>query len=215
LQEITGTVTRTAENSQHARSVVQAAQSDAERSGQVVTDAVAAMDAIAASSRQIGDIIGVIDEIAFQTNLLAVNAGVEAAHAGEAGRGFAVVATEVRALAQRSADAAKQIKALIASSADQVSRGVALVGETGAVLAQIRAQMDTISAVINQIAAAAHDQATGLAEINLAVGEMDHVTQQNAALVEQTTAATHSLSHETDELSQSTARFQIAQAACA
>jgi len=213
LQEITGTVRRTADGSQKAREVARATQEDAARSEQVVRDAVAAMGAIEGSAREIGQIIGVIDEIAFQTNLLALNAGVEAARAGESGRGFAVVASEVRALAQRSADAAKQIKGLVTNSAQQVDRGVALVGETGAALARILAQVGTISQVIGEIAASAQEQSTGLAEVNTAVSEMDHVTQQNAAMVEQTTSATHSLAHETEELSRATGRFRVEAAA--
>jgi methyl-accepting chemotaxis protein len=211
LQEITGNVRRTADGSLRAREVASAAQKDAEHSGQVVRDAVTAMGAIEGSARQIGQIIGVIDEIAFQTNLLALNAGVEAARAGEAGRGFAVVASEVRALAQRSADAAKEIKALIATSSQQVARGVALVGDTGAALNRILTQIGSVSQVISEIATGAQEQATGLSELNNAVAAMDQVTQQNAAMVEQTTAATHSLSQETAELRQSAQRFRMHQ----
>jgi methyl-accepting chemotaxis protein len=210
LQEITATVRRTADDSQRARTAAGAMREDAERSGGVVRDAVAAMAAIEESARQISQIIGVIDEIAFQTNLLALNAGVEAARAGESGRGFAVVATEVRALAQRSAAAAKEIKALIRTSEQQVGRGVALVGETGQALGRILSQVGMISGVIGNIAASAEQQATGLHEVNIAVAEMDHVTQQNAAMVEQTTAATHSLSQETEALSQAITRFRVA-----
>ncbi len=209
LQEITGNVRRTADGSMRAREVANAAQKDAEHSGQVVRDAVAAMGAIEGSARQIGQIIGVIDEIAFQTNLLALNAGVEAARAGEAGRGFAVVASEVRALAQRSADAAKEIKALISTSSQQVARGVALVGDTGEALNRILTQIGAFSQVIGEIATAAQEQASGLAELNNAVAAMDQVTQQNAAMVEQTTAATHSLSQETAELRDSAQRFRL------
>jgi methyl-accepting chemotaxis protein len=209
LQQITSTVLRTAEGGQEAKRVVSTAESDAERARQVAHDAVSAMGAIETSARQITQIIGVIDEIAFQTNLLALNAGVEAARAGESGRGFAVVAAEVRALAQRSADAAKQIKDLIKTSSQQVGRGVALVDETGQSLGRILQQVNAIGNVIGEIASAAQEQATGLREINTAVSEMDHVTQQNAAMVEQTTAATHSLRHETEQLSGATARFHI------
>jgi methyl-accepting chemotaxis protein len=210
LQELTGTVRKTAQGGQEARRIVSIAQADAQQSRRVVQDAVTAMGAIAGSARQITQIISVIDEIAFQTNLLALNAGVEAARAGESGRGFAVVASEVRALAQRSAAAAKEIKALIQTSSQQVDRGVALVGETGDALGRILEQVSSIGTVVGQIAAAAQEQETGLTEINTAVSEMDHVTQQNAAMVEQTTAATHSLHHETEELSGAMARFRIA-----
>ena len=167
------------------------------------------MDGIAKSAQQITHIIGVIDEIAFQTNLLALNAGVEAARAGEAGRGFAVVASEVRALAQRSAEAAKEIKGLISASTAQVGHGVELVAETGAALERIMAQVADVNAVIAGIAAGAHEQSTGLDEVNVALGRMDQVTQQNAAMVQQSTATSRSLSHETTELSRLVDQFEI------
>ncbi|MHB1303999.1 MAG: HAMP domain-containing methyl-accepting chemotaxis protein [Acidiphilium sp.] len=209
LDQITATVRKTAEGATHAREVVGAAQADAERSGVVVREAVAAMSEIETSSQQISQIIGVIDEIAFQTNLLALNAGVEAARAGDAGRGFAVVASEVRALAQRSAGAAKEIKALISTSTQQVGTGVKLVDETGAALTRIVKQVAEIHNVVIQIAASAQEQATGLHQVNAAVNQMDQVTQQNAAMVEQSTAASHSLAQETEELARLTARFQV------
>jgi methyl-accepting chemotaxis protein len=209
LAQITATVCRTATGSTEARRAAAAAEQDALASGRVVKDAVAAMQAIETSSRQVAEITRVIDEISFQTNLLALNAGVEAARAGEAGRGFAVVAAEVRALAQRSATAAKEIEALIGQSNRNVGHGVALVGETGIALRRIQGQVAAISQVIGEIAASAQEQATGLAEVNKAVVEMDTVTQQNAAMVEQTTAATHSLSRESEELAQATKRFRL------
>ncbi len=212
LDEITATVRKTSEGANAARDVVNAARSDAERSGAVVSDTVGAMSGIETSSRQIGNIIGVIDEIAFQTNLLALNAGVEAARAGDAGRGFAVVATEVRALAQRSADAAKEIKALISASGQQVATGVRLVGETGKALGRIVEQVERLNGLVNEIAASAQEQATGLAEVNAAVNQMDKVTQQNAAMVEQTTAASHSLVTEAEELARLVAQFETSHA---
>jgi methyl-accepting chemotaxis protein len=209
LDEITATVRKTAEGANHARDVVTNAKSDAERSGEIVGGAVQAMSEIEGSSRQISSIIGVIDEIAFQTNLLALNAGVEAARAGEAGKGFAVVASEVRALAQRSADAAKEIKALIQASSSQVGNGVELVGQAGKALDRIVAQVADISGIVAEIAASAKEQATGLAEVNTAVNQMDQVTQQNAAMVEQSTAASHSLAHEAQELGRLVSRFKL------
>jgi methyl-accepting chemotaxis protein len=209
LDEITATVRKTAEGAGQARDAVGSARADAERSGVVVRDAVAAMSEIEASAQQISQIIGVIDEIAFQTNLLALNAGVEAARAGDAGRGFAVVASEVRALAQRSADAAKEIKALISASSQQVDRGVNLVGETGKVLERILTQVTQINGVVTEIAASAEEQSTGLQQVNTAVNQMDQVTQQNAAMVEEATAASHALTSEADTLARLIARFEL------
>jgi methyl-accepting chemotaxis protein len=211
LEEITTTVKKSAEGASHARQVVAAADEDARKSALVVRQAVEAMDAIAKSAQQISQIIGVIDEIAFQTNLLALNAGVEAARAGDAGRGFAVVASEVRALAQRSAEAAKEIKGLITASTRQVEQGVKLVGETGKSLERIMGQVTEINEVVGEIAAGAKEQATGLGEVNTAVNLMDQVTQQNAAMVEESTATTHSLSQEIAQLSDLIGQFQVGQ----
>jgi methyl-accepting chemotaxis protein len=215
LDEITVTVRKTAENASEAKDAVTAAKNDAQASETVVTQTVAAMNAIEASSKQISNIIGVIDEIAFQTNLLALNAGVEAARAGDAGRGFAVVATEVRALAQRSADAAKEIKALISASGVQVESGVKLVGETGRSLTRIAEQVERLNGLVTGIAASAQEQATGLAEVNKAMNQMDQTTQQNAAMVEESTAASHSLESEADELARLVGQFQLGQVAAA
>jgi methyl-accepting chemotaxis protein len=209
LDEITATVRKSAEGAKQASSVVATSRGDAEKTGLVVGDAVDAMSEIEKSSEQITQIIGVIDEIAFQTNLLALNAGVEAARAGDAGRGFAVVASEVRALAQRSADAAKEIKALISASSQQVAQGVGLVGQTGEALKRIVSQVAEIDSLVSEISASAQEQATGLHQVNTAVNEMDRVTQQNAAMVEETTAASHSLATEAESLSQSVGRFNI------
>jgi len=211
LDEITSTVRRSASGAKQAQDVVAGAKAEAEKSGIVVDQAVAAMGEIETSSRSIGNIIGVIDEIAFQTNLLALNAGVEAARAGEAGRGFAVVAQEVRALAQRSADAAKEIKTLIANSTRQVGAGVELVGQTGEALRGIVAKVAEIDDLIVQISSSAQEQSQGLNEVNTAVNQMDQVTQQNAAMVEQTTAATHSLKGQTAELIKQVATFRISE----
>ena len=212
LDQISTTVGKTAKGALHAREVVTTTKADAEASGTVVREAVGAMAAIEDSSRQIGQIIGLIDEIAFQTNLLALNAGVEAARAGEAGRGFAVVASEVRGLAQRSAEAAKEIKALVAASAGHVGRGVALVGQTGTVLARVLTQITDINNVVGEITASAQEQATALREVSTAVSQMDQVTQQNAAMVEETTAASRSLVGETETLNDLIARFDLGEA---
>ena len=209
LDEITTTVQKSAHGANHAREVVTAADIDAKKSAIVVRQAVEAMGAISQSSGQIGQIIGVIDEIAFQTNLLALNAGVEAARAGDAGRGFAVVASEVRALAQRSAEAAKEIKELISTSTTQVEAGVKLVGETGKSLERIIAQVMELNDVIADIAAGAKEQATALQEVNSAINQMDQTTQQNATMVEQSTAASHSLSQETQQLASLMDQFRL------
>jgi methyl-accepting chemotaxis protein len=209
LEEITATVKRTAEGATEARGVVAAAKNDAETGGEVVGQAIAAMGAIEQSSGQITQIIGVIDEIAFQTNLLALNAGVEAARAGEAGRGFAVVAQEVRALAQRSADAAKEIKTLISASTTQVGEGVRLVGQTGEALDGIVLKVGEIDALVSELAASAKEQATGLNEVNAAVNQMDQGVQQNAAMVEQSTAVSHGLKSEIGGLVRMIGRFEV------
>jgi methyl-accepting chemotaxis protein len=209
LDQITATVRKTAEGAAESREAVASAKGDAERSGVVVRDAVAAMSEIESSAQQISQIIGVIDEIAFQTNLLALNAGVEAARAGDAGKGFAVVASEVRALAQRSAEAAKEIKALISASSQQVDRGVNLVGETGKVLERILTQVTSINGSVTEIAASAQEQATGLQQVNTAINQMDQVTQQNAAMVEEATAASHSLATEAESLNRLIGRFEL------
>jgi methyl-accepting chemotaxis protein len=213
LDEITSTVRKTAEGANDARLAVSTTKTDAEHSGVVVQDAVKAMAEIEESAQQISKIIGVIDEIAFQTNLLALNAGVEAARAGEAGRGFAVVASEVRALAQRSAEAAKEIKALISRSSELVARGVKLVDETGLSLSRIAGQVAQINDGVVGIAASAAEQATGLVQVNTAINQMDQVTQQNAAMVEQSTAASHNLAEDIEALLALTAQFELGQPA--
>ncbi|MET3528338.1 methyl-accepting chemotaxis protein [Phenylobacterium koreense] len=210
LDQITVTVKRTAQGADQANAVVATARKDAELSGEVVTQAVSAMGEIAESAGRISQIIGVIDEIAFQTNLLALNAGVEAARAGEAGRGFAVVASEVRALAQRSSEAAREIRDLIARSGEQVDRGVKLVGQTGEALTGIVGKVGEISGLIFEIAASAKEQSIGLAEVNSAVNQMDEFTQQNAAMVEQATAATQGLTREVGDLTERVHQFRLA-----
>jgi len=215
LDEITATVKNTAEGAVRAQAVVSTAKSEADHGGEVVRDAITAMGEIERSSKQIGQIIGVIDEIAFQTNLLALNAGVEAARAGDAGRGFAVVASEVRALAQRSAEAAKEVKGLISASTTHVGQGVDRVGETGKALKRIVAQVAEINAVVGAIAASAQEQASALHQVNTAVNQMDQVTQQNAAMVEETTAAAHALGQESAELARLVGLFQLGQALAA
>ncbi len=209
LDELTQTVKKSAEGAAQARDAVVSAQADAEKSGEVVRDAVSAMGGIEQSAREISQIIGVIDEIAFQTNLLALNAGVEAARAGDAGRGFAVVASEVRALAQRSAEAAKEIKTLIAGSTQQVARGVELVGEAGRALSRIAGRVTDMNCVIRDIASSAKEQSMGLSEVNAAINQMDQMTQQNAAMVEETSAASEALAHEGQELARLISRFKV------
>jgi methyl-accepting chemotaxis protein len=213
LDEINVTVGKTAKGANEARDVVNTAKSDAERSGSIVRDTVTAMQAIETPSKQISNIIGVIDEIAFQTYLLALNAGVEAANPGDAGRGFAVVAKEVRALAQRSANAAKEIKTLISASGTQVEAGVRLVGETGNALTRIVDQVGKLSDLVTNIASSAQEQAVGLGQVNTAVNQMDQVTQQNAAMVEEATAASHALAAEAEELARLVSQFSVGEGA--
>ncbi|PTX00193.1 methyl-accepting chemotaxis protein [Pararhodobacter aggregans] len=209
LDELTASVRAAAESASEVETVVADARKEAEKSGQVVSEAVAAMSLIRKSSTEISQIIGVIDDIAFQTNLLALNAGVEAARAGDAGRGFAVVASEVRALAQRSSEAAKQIKILITGSTEQVETGVGLVGRAGETLTMIIQRVGNIDQLIGGIANGAREQSSGLQEINVGVSQLDQVTQQNAAMVEQVTAASVTLKNESLSLSQVVARFRV------
>lgn len=209
LDEITAVVQNSTQRAHEASVMVAEAKENAAHSGTVVRNAVDAMGRIEEASREISQIINVIDEIAFQTNLLALNAGVEAARAGEAGKGFAVVAQEVRELAQRSATAAKDIKALITKSGDEVQVGVKLVRATGEALSEIESRVLKINDHIHSIATAAREQSTGLNEVNKAVNDMDQVTQRNAAMVEETSAATHKLSGEADGLLRLVSRFKV------
>ncbi|MCM2294182.1 methyl-accepting chemotaxis protein [Allorhizobium sp. BGMRC 0089] len=212
LNEVSGGVNDTAEGASHAHRTVQKARDDAEKGGRIVTEAIEAMTAIQGSSEKIGNIIGVIDEIAFQTNLLALNAGVEAARAGDAGKGFAVVAQEVRELAQRSAQAAREIKALVSTSSDQVKTGVDLVSASGKSLNDIAAYVVDMSTTIDNIAKSAREQAASLKEVTVAGSQMDQVTQQNAAMVEETSAAALSLTEETEMLANLVGRFKVGRA---
>jgi methyl-accepting chemotaxis protein len=211
LDEITTNVANSSKRVDEARAVAVQANQSASKSGAVVSDAVHAMERIEQSSSQISNIIGVIDDIAFQTNLLALNAGVEAARAGEAGKGFAVVAQEVRELAQRSAQAAREIKALISASTGEVEAGVRLVRETGNALTAIGDYVVTINQHMEAIATSTREQSLGLTEVNTAVNQMDQVTQQNAAMVEETSAAGATLAHESGRLRDLIARFKLGQ----
>jgi methyl-accepting chemotaxis protein len=211
MEEMTSTVKQNADNAGQANQLATAARDQAEKGGMVVGKAVKAMTEINDSSKKIADIIGVIDEIAFQTNLLALNAAVEAARAGEQGRGFAVVASEVRSLAGRSATAAKEIKGLIEDSVKKVEDGSVLVTQSGQTLEQIVASVKKVSDIVAEIAAASREQSSGIEQVNRAVMQMDETTQQNAALVEEATAASQSMADQARELNQMMARYRLAE----
>ncbi|MEP7283875.1 MAG: methyl-accepting chemotaxis protein [Rubrivivax sp.] len=210
MEQITGTVGQTADSARTADQLAASAASVAQRGGAVVAQVVATMDDINQSSRKIADIIGVIDSIAFQTNILALNAAVEAARAGEQGRGFAVVAGEVRSLAQRSAEAAREIKALIGSSVERVEAGSRLVADAGSTMNEIVTSVQRVSDIIGEISAAASEQRAGIGQVGSAVSELDRMTQQNAALVEQSAAAAQSLEEQAQRLVQAAASFRLA-----
>ncbi len=209
VEELTATVRSAAQGAKEVEGAVQSARTTAKNSGDVVRDAIQAMSQIENSSNEIGKIISVIDDIAFQTNLLALNAGVEAARAGEAGRGFAVVASEVRALAQRSADAAGEIKGLISESSQHVASGVSLVGQTGTELENIISSVNSISDNVTSIARGTEEQAVTLSEINTGIGQLDQVTQHNAAMVEEATGASQTLANDAKELSRYLGKFDV------
>jgi len=210
MEQISATVKKNAENARHANQLTSDSHAVADRGGVVVADAVKAMARIEDSSRKIADIIGVIDEIARQTNLLALNAAVEAARAGDAGRGFAVVASEVRSLAQRSSQAAKDIKDLITNSSGQVKEGVELVNQAGNSLNEIVGSIKQVVAIVADIATASAEQAEGLEQINKAIAQMDEVTQQNSALVEENAASAKTLEHESAAMQERVASFKLA-----
>ena len=209
MMQLTGTVNQSADSARQANQLAASAAEVAQRGGQVIAEVVSTMDQINDSSKKIADIIGVIDGIAFQTNILALNAAVEAARAGEQGRGFAVVASEVRSLAQRSAGAAKEIKGLIGSSVDRVEAGSRLVGNAGSTMREIVASVQRVSDIINEITAASSEQSDGIVQINKAVSQLDQMTQQNAALVEQSAAAAESLKEQAASLSHAVSTFKM------
>jgi methyl-accepting chemotaxis protein len=210
MEELTSTVKQNAENARQANQLARSASDVATRGGAVVADVVTTMASIHASANKIVDIIGVIDGIAFQTNILALNAAVEAARAGEQGRGFAVVASEVRNLAQRSAAAAKEIKGLIGDSVDKVDEGSRLVQQAGSTMEDIVTSVRRVTDIMGEISSASHEQEAGIEQINQAIGEMDSVTQQNAALVEEAAAAAQSMQEQSNELEHLVSTFKIA-----
>jgi len=209
MQQMAGTVKKNADNAHRADQLTANTRTIADRGGQVVGTAVAAMSRIDEASRKIADIIDVIDEIARQTNLLALNAAVEAARAGDAGRGFAVVAAEVRSLAQRSSQAAKDITGLISNSNLQVKEGVDLVNRAGASLAEIVESIKSVAGIVSDIAGASSDQADGIAQVNKAIGQMDDATQQNSALVEENAATAKTLEKAAEEMVTQVSFFRI------
>jgi len=209
MEELTSTVRQSAESSQQANALAASASEVAARGGSVVGQVVTTMNEINDSSRRIADIIGVIDSIAFQTNILALNAAVEAARAGEQGRGFAVVASEVRSLAQRSAQAAREIKTLIGTSVDKVGNGAKLVQEAGATMDEIVQSVRRVGAMLAEITAAASEQSQGIGQVNAAVSQLDQMTQQNAALVEQSAAASQSLQEQASALTAAVQVFRL------
>jgi methyl-accepting chemotaxis protein len=209
MEQLTGTVKQSADSARQADQLAMSAAEVAARGGQVVSQVVSTMDQINASSKKIADIIGVIDGIAFQTNILALNAAVEAARAGEQGRGFAVVAGEVRSLAQRSAEAAKEIKSLIGESVDKVESGSKLVADAGKTMQEIVSSVQRVTDIIGEITAAATEQSDGIGQINSSVTQLDQMTQQNAALVEESAAAAESLKDQTARLSQAVSVFRL------
>ena len=210
IEQMTGAVQHSAQSARTASDLATASADVAIRGGEVVSRVVATMEEINGSSRKIADIIGVIDGIAFQTNILALNAAVEAARAGEQGRGFAVVASEVRSLAQRSAAAAKEIKGLIVRSVEKVELGTQLVADAGATMQEVVSSAQRVSSIIGEITTAATEQSTGIAEVNTAVTQLDQATQQNAALVEESAAAAESLKEQARQLAETVQRFRIA-----
>ncbi|WFR82168.1 methyl-accepting chemotaxis protein [Janthinobacterium rivuli] len=209
MEELTSTVKQNADNARQANQLAASAAQVAVKGGEVVAQVVGTMESINASSNKIVDIISVIDGIAFQTNILALNAAVEAARAGEQGRGFAVVASEVRNLAQRSASAAKEIKTLIGASVEQVNAGSMLVAQAGSTMTDIVDSVQRVSDIITEITAASSEQSVGIDEINRAIGQMDAVTQQNAALVEESAAAAESMQHQAHNLAQVVSVFKL------
>jgi methyl-accepting chemotaxis protein len=209
MEQLTGTVRQSADSARQANQLASSAAQVAQRGGSVVSQVVSTMEEINQSSKKIADIIGVIDGIAFQTNILALNAAVEAARAGEQGRGFAVVASEVRSLAQRSAEAAKEIKALIGTSVDKVETGSKLVADAGSTMNEIVASVQRVSDMIGEITAASSEQSDGIGQVNTAVTQLDQMTQQNAALVEQSAAAAESLKDQAARLAQVVGGFRV------